>query len=410
MKDTVLAYSYETPFLLSSGDHVRIKSIHDFICKERRTKTVFYCLGKGYSVRREDGRTYLEMPRIFDKAIKNILHWMKVASLEENLTKLSQILLDEPFFVMQTSKHLERTKIVFVHGSMSVAPIVLRLKGFKGVIVYDSLANYSQTLYMRAHEGSIFHKAISYIRLAVYLALYRLQLKSSNKVLYPSHLDASNARKMFKLNSKAVVVPNIFISSYTTPSELQNLRKRYRSKYRIDNNSAVLAFCAGFRSKANRDAVNLLVQLDAEELKDNQNLLLIVTGPWLEFQKRGRMPCIFTGSVPRTELNGILAASDVGLAPIFEGSGTLLKVLEYMSAGLPIVATPVAVAGIPESWLVKSRMYLAKDKCDFSLKLHEAIFDNAKANRLPARKDLVSTANDDFTSSLLELLKEAFPK
>ena len=100
----------------------------------------------------------------------------------------------------------------------------------------------------------------------------------------------------------------------------------------------------------------------------------------------------------------------MGLAPIFEGSGTLLKVLEYMSAGLPIVATPVAVAGIPESWLVKSRMYLAKDKCDFSLKLHEAIFDNAKANRLPARKDLVSTANDDFTSSLLELLKEAFPK
>ena len=408
MKETILAYSYEAPFLLSSGDHVRIESIHDFICKERRTKTVFYCLGKGYAVKRKSGRTYIEIPRIFDKTIKRILRWIKVASLEENLMKLSQILLDEPFFVMQTSKHLEQAKIVFVHGSMSVAPIALRLLGFKGVIVYDSLANYSQTLYMRVHQGSILHKAISYIRLAAYLALHRLQLKSSDKVLYPSQFDASNARKMFKLKEKARVIPNIFVSSYTALSELQNLRKRYRRKYMIDKSSAVLAFCAGFRSKANRDAVNLLVQLDGKELGCNQNLLLIITGPWLDFQKKGRIQCIFTGTVPRTELNGILAASDVGLAPIFEGSGTLLKVLEYMSAGLPVVATPVAVAGIPKPWLDKSRMYLAKNRCDFSLKLHEAIADNVKTNRLPARKELISTANDDFANSLHELLKETF--
>jgi glycosyltransferase involved in cell wall biosynthesis len=406
MKRYVVAYSYETPFLLSSGDHVRIKSIHDFTRKECRCTTLFYCLGNESSLRKEQGRIYVERPRLFNRTIKRIVHWTNNPSLEENLTKIMQLVLDEPFLILQTSKTLKHANVVFVHGSMTVAPLVLRLLGFRGTVLYDSLANYSQTLYIRVHKGALLERILGYLRLGVYLAIYRLQLRSSNKVLYPSLFDANNASAMFGLSDKTVVIPNIFISSYMTCSDLQRLRSKYRKKLNVNGNAVILVFCAGFRSRANREAMDFLVQLDKEDLSDNHKLLLVVTGPWLDYQGKPKLPSRFTGTLSRTDLNGILAASDIGLAPIFEGSGTLLKVLEYMSAGLPVVATPVSQAGIPRNWLAKSRIYLGKDWADFASRLRQAITENSNSERVPANEDLIATAYEEFSGALRGVIEE----
>lgn len=53
---------------------------------------------------------------------------------------------------------------------------------------------------------------------------------------------------------------------------------------------------------------------------------------------------IFAGHVP--DVDPFLRRADIGIAPIFTGSGTRLKILEYMASGLPVVATPKAAEGI----------------------------------------------------------------
>jgi len=53
---------------------------------------------------------------------------------------------------------------------------------------------------------------------------------------------------------------------------------------------------------------------------------------------------IFAGLVP--ELPPALMRADICLAPLFVGSGTRLKILDYLAAGKPVVATPVAIEGI----------------------------------------------------------------
>jgi len=42
----------------------------------------------------------------------------------------------------------------------------------------------------------------------------------------------------------------------------------------------------------------------------------------------------------------LLQATDVALNPMFSGSGTNLKMLEYLAAGVPVVATPVGARGL----------------------------------------------------------------
>jgi glycosyltransferase involved in cell wall biosynthesis len=55
----------------------------------------------------------------------------------------------------------------------------------------------------------------------------------------------------------------------------------------------------------------------------------------------------FAGSVDDRRLQAYMHGASMCLAPIFTGSGTRLKILEYLSAARPVVATPKAAEGIP---------------------------------------------------------------
>ena len=56
-------------------------------------------------------------------------------------------------------------------------------------------------------------------------------------------------------------------------------------------------------------------------------------------------PFEFVGYVEDLDL--ALAAADVCIAPNQQGSGTSSKVLDYLGAGCPVIATPQAVSGLP---------------------------------------------------------------
>jgi glycosyltransferase involved in cell wall biosynthesis len=45
-------------------------------------------------------------------------------------------------------------------------------------------------------------------------------------------------------------------------------------------------------------------------------------------------------------LPGLVRACRIGVAPIFSGSGTRLKILEYLAAGMPVVATAKGAEGL----------------------------------------------------------------
>ncbi len=61
------------------------------------------------------------------------------------------------------------------------------------------------------------------------------------------------------------------------------------------------------------------------------------------------------GMVSNTAKQAVLASVDVALAPLSSGSGTNLKVVEYLAAGAPIVSTPVGLRGLQmDSSLIRS--------------------------------------------------------
>ena len=62
--------------------------------------------------------------------------------------------------------------------------------------------------------------------------------------------------------------------------------------------------------------------------------------------RRGIANVRITGVVDDTARRDYLAAADVAVNPMFSGSGTNIKMFDFMAAGLPVISTPTGARGI----------------------------------------------------------------
>lgn len=94
----------------------------------------------------------------------------------------------------------------------------------------------------------------------------------------------------------------------------------------------------------------------------------------------------FTGVVDNVA--DLLGVSDVAIAPLFHGSGTRLKILEYFSCRLPVVSTTVGAEGLDVTDGV--HILIADDVDLFASRVVDLLKDDALSKKLGrAARDLV---------------------
>ena len=97
----------------------------------------------------------------------------------------------------------------------------------------------------------------------------------------------------------------------------------------------------------------------------------------------------------------------VMIAPLFAGSGLRIKIIEAMSLGKTVVATPVAASGLPVE--DKRELLIGKDVKSFSAALVSALRDPKVRSETGARAmELVKNRfnNLEQTSGLLTFYKK----
>jgi len=362
----ILAYTYyNSPWDMRSGDDVRIHTILAKLAESRKVVAVnLSALVDSYCIHKRDGVIYVTAPRKFYRFVSSLVRWSDHYDLNP-LMKLTHY-IDEFITMLKFINLFRSGRIIIIFGSMTLSSFMLRVLGEKNVIiVYDPLANYAQTLHLRSRKSFI-----ELLRYGLYLSLHKLQLRSSNIVIYPSRVDLENAKRMFKV-AKAVVVSNPTPICYNSVEEYLELRKK-----RNDFSKPHFILLAGGRGKANEEAIRITIEvfnkLSPERFK------LIITGPWQHMKKYVKNPSIeLTGVVTRKKLKELLAIADYGLAPIFShAAGTFVKVLSYVSAGLDIIASPSSIIGLNSEHLKRVEIYLIKNKQEYAKIVAEIVYEN----------------------------------
>jgi glycosyltransferase involved in cell wall biosynthesis len=134
-------------------------------------------------------------------------------------------------------------------------------------------------------------------------------------------------------NKKTVLLPNgIFLNKLKIKKKIVSVPKRY------------IFYSGSYLYKPNKHAIDLLNQFFMPRLiKKFPDLKLVLTGGG--YQQNYKW-LVNLDIVKKNYLIQLLKKSQLILAPIYEGYGTRVKIIEALMLGVPIISTPTGIDGI----------------------------------------------------------------
>ncbi|KAB8330676.1 glycosyltransferase [Scytonema tolypothrichoides VB-61278] len=168
----------------------------------------------------------------------------------------------------------------------------------------------------------------------------------SDLILACSHEDRELFHRLYNLPfSKIAVVPNGVFTDKIHKSD--SVKQAARKKLGVGNSP--LAIFIGSSYPPNVEAASFIIEKLAPALPHVKFAICGGVGGNFnqrEIIERNINNVIITGFLQEEEKLTYLAAADLALNPMFSGSGTNIKMFDYMAASLPVISTPIGVRGI----------------------------------------------------------------
>ena len=167
----------------------------------------------------------------------------------------------------------------------------------------------------------------------------------SNLILSTSEEDKTNLLELYNLNpEKIAVAPNgvdTLRIQYISDSE----RIKQKNLCNLENTKTVLF--VGSWHPPNLEALKFIIK-DLLPGLTNTKLLLVGSIKDNYLFEVGKLPdnVLAFGVVDELEKYEIYKLADIAINPMFSGSGTNIKMLDYFSAGIPVVTTETGARGL----------------------------------------------------------------
>ena len=164
--------------------------------------------------------------------------------------------------------------------------------------------------------------------------------ESSEAILVVSASDRLRLSQLYHLAlNKIHVLPNGVDCEAIRPA---NSGDHTLTKRALDLANRPIVLFIGGAIKPNVDALYFIEDL-ASKLT---GITFLIVGKVSMFSKNHKSNLVTMGEVSERRKNIALAAADVAINPVDQGTGTSLKMTEYLAAGLPIVTTPIGSRGM----------------------------------------------------------------
>lgn len=199
--------------------------------------------------------------------------------------------------------------------------------------------------------------------------------RRADLVLACSREDAEEMADLHGIEDcRIVVVPNGVDTTTVRPATTDE-RHAARARLNLSPERPALLFLGSFHPP-NIEAVEFLI---ADVAPTVEGVDILIAGKVCD-AVRGQTPANvrLLGLVDDATRAGLLAACDVALNPMFSGSGTNLKMLEFLAAGLPVVTTPTGARGLEVRDGEQARI---ADRAHFARAVAETIADPTRAAR-----------------------------
>jgi glycosyltransferase involved in cell wall biosynthesis len=244
------------------------------------------------------------------------------AALKEEADKIlanSDIFTQESPFLSPLVRHRPKRRQLFVYNAYNV----------EGRMAAD--------MYGRSLQGRMATRRIR--------RLEKNLLQESDVVLACSQEDIDIFHGDFSIpRAKMVLVPNGVDVDAIKPCANNGERQKARKLLNLSN-ARPACFFLGSYHPPNMEAVDVIIHELAMAVPEAD---FLVAGKVSEAFQGRQVPenVRLMGMIEEEEKDALFKGCDVALNPMLSGSGTNLKMLEYFSAGLPVLTTPHGARGL----------------------------------------------------------------
>lgn len=169
---------------------------------------------------------------------------------------------------------------------------------------------------------------------------------SADHILVCSIEDADMFHRLYGVqHTKMQLMPNGVFTDQIKPYA----HDKTRLKRDLGLGDFIVAIFLGSNYAPNVEACNFIIQELAPQLPE---ILFVIAGGVSDSIKQiseNVRNVIAIGSIDESEKLKYLAASDFAINPMSSGSGTNIKMFDFMAAGLPVVTTSLGARGITEN-------------------------------------------------------------
>ncbi len=262
---------------------------------------------------------------------------------------------------------------IVTHESPFLLPLLPRRRKPGQYLVYNSYnveSKMARDMFGGTPQG---WAAVRWVR-----RLERQLVRESDLVLACSGADAEEFVSLYGIDrGKIAIVPNGVDVEAVTPC--RNVTEREAARALLDIRSARPAcFFIGSFHPPNLEAAALIMETLAPGIPEVD---FLVAGKVCEgFGGVAHPPNVrLLGMIGERERLALLQGCDVALNPMLSGSGTNLKMLDYLAAGLPILTTPHGARGLD---LENDRHALVRRPEELREGLEELLGDTLRARAL----------------------------
>lgn len=169
--------------------------------------------------------------------------------------------------------------------------------------------------------------------------------EKSDIILACSENEKRNFMKYFKVDKEKIhIIPNsVETQKFTMTTQAE--KNMYKKKYGFENQKCALFI--GTNYFPNNEAADFIIDELAKKLTDIQFIIIgsIIT----HFKRKGKwLPrnVHLTGQIEEQKLIEMSKMCDIALNPVMLGSGTNIKVIDYLAWGIPCITTAKGVRGM----------------------------------------------------------------
>lgn len=304
--------------------------------------------------------------------------YLKMFFIMYYLIKHAQIILKENKIDIIISEHL-----------WSLLPALLLKKKYNKNLVVDE----HNVEFIRAIQIKSFN------RLLLSFILEKILIKFSDSILTVSLTDKNSLNNLGIPTEKIHIIPN-----GTDTQKLHPKIDSYTIRRRLNLQSEpTIIFVGKLDYKSNKQALKLIFKkILPNVLRQIPNSKFLIVG--MNPPSIKHKAVIYTGFVK--EIGEYIAAADVAIAPIISGSGTRLKILEYMALGKPVISTRLGAEGIS----VKNgeNIILTDDMNEFARQIVNLVMDISLREKIGKNARELVEKKYDWRSIVQVLDKDVF--